>query len=121
MKQGNKISVKVIFYGATVQATILLVLSRMLTVWATLFSMVLTIQATMLLAVSRVLTVWATLFSMVVTVQATMLLAVSQVLTVRVTHRSQQQQQHFISPHNIQEIKIYDNNTDDDRGAGCPK
>ena len=32
----------------------------------------------------------------------------------------QQQQQHFISPHNIQEIKIY-NSTDDDRGAGCPK
>ena len=33
----------------------------------------------------------------------------------------QQQQQHFISPHNIQEIKIYNNSTDDDRGAGCPK
>ena len=32
-----------------------------------------------------------------------------------------QQQQHFISPHNIQEIKIYNNSTDDDRGAGCPK
>ena len=29
--------------------------------------------------------------------------------------------QHFISPHNIQEIKIYNNSTDDDRGAGCPK
>ena len=28
-----------------------------------------------------------------------------------------QQQQHFISPHNIQEIKIYNNSTDDDRGA----
>ena len=24
------------------------------------------------------------------------------------------QQQHFISPHNIQEIKIYNNSTDDD-------
>ena len=23
--------------------------------------------------------------------------------------------------HNIQEIKIYNNSTDDDRGAGCPK
>ena len=32
-----------------------------------------------------------------------------------------QQQQHFISPHNVQEIKIYNNSTDDDRGAGCPK
>ena len=39
--------------------------------------------------------------------------------------QQQQQQQHFISPHNVQEIKIYnnstDNSTDDDRGAGCPK
>ena len=35
--------------------------------------------------------------------------------------QQQQQQQHFISPHNIQEIKIYNNSTDDDRGAGCPK
>ena len=33
----------------------------------------------------------------------------------------QQQQQHFISPHNIQEIRIYNNSTDDDRDAGCPK
>ena len=33
----------------------------------------------------------------------------------------QQQQQHFISPHNIQEIRIYNNSTDDDRGAGSPK
>ena len=32
-----------------------------------------------------------------------------------------QWQQHFISPHNIQEIKIYNNSTDDDRGTGCPK
>ena len=29
----------------------------------------------------------------------------------------QQQQQQFISPHNIQEIKIYNNSIDDDRGA----
>ena len=35
--------------------------------------------------------------------------------------QQQQQQQHFISPHNMQEIKIYNNSTDDDRGAGCPK
>ena len=35
--------------------------------------------------------------------------------------QQQQQQQHFISPHNIQEIKIYNSSTDDDRGAGCPK
>ena len=27
--------------------------------------------------------------------------------------RFQQQQQHFISPHNVQEIKIYNNSTDD--------
>ena len=33
----------------------------------------------------------------------------------------QQQQQDFFSPHNIQEIKIYNNSTEDDRGAGCPK
>ena len=38
-----------------------------------------------------------------------------------VQQQQQQQQQHFISPHNIQEIKIYNNSTDDDRGAGCPK
>ena len=36
-------------------------------------------------------------------------------------YQQQQQQQHFISPHNIQEIKIYNNSTDDDRGTGCPK
>ena len=37
--------------------------------------------------------------------------------------RLQQQQRHFISPHNIQEIKIHNNSTstDDDRGAGYPK
>ena len=36
--------------------------------------------------------------------------------------QQQQQQQHFIiSPHSIQEIKIYNNSTDNDRGAGCPK
>ena len=33
----------------------------------------------------------------------------------------QQQQQHFISPHNMHKIKIYNNSTDNDRGAGCPK
>ena len=38
-----------------------------------------------------------------------------------IQQQEQQQQQHFISPHNIQEIKIYNNSTDDDRGAGCPK
>ena len=31
--------------------------------------------------------------------------------------QQQQQQQHFISPHNIREIKIYNNSTDDDRGG----
>ena len=35
--------------------------------------------------------------------------------------QQQQQQQHFIWPHNVQEIKIYNNSTDADRGAGCPK
>ena len=34
---------------------------------------------------------------------------------------NKQQQQQFISPANIQGIKIYNNSTDDDRGAGCPK
>ena len=34
--------------------------------------------------------------------------------------QQQQQQQHLISPHNLQEIKIHNNSTDDDRGAGCP-
>ena len=40
---------------------------------------------------------------------------------IKSKNSQQQQQQHFISPHNIQEIKIYNNSTDDDRGAGCPK
>ena len=35
--------------------------------------------------------------------------------------KQQQQQTLFISPHKIQEIKIYNNSTDNDRGAGCPK
>ena len=42
---------------------------------------------------------------------------------VRITEyiqQQQQQQQHFIAPHNIQEIKIYNNSTYDDRGAGSP-
>ena len=39
----------------------------------------------------------------------------------RLFQQQRQQQQHFISPHNIQEINIYNNSTDDDRGAGCPK
>ena len=41
--------------------------------------------------------------------------------TTKTSGTQQQQQQHFISPHNIQEIKIYNNSTDNDRGAGCPK
>ena len=61
------------------------VLSQVLTVGSTLFSIVLTIQATMLVAFSRVLTVWATQFFMMLTVQATMLLTFSQVLTVLAT------------------------------------
>ena len=40
---------------------------------------------------------------------------------IKSKNSQQQQQQHFTSPHNIQEIKIYNNSTDDDRGAGCPK
>ena len=40
---------------------------------------------------------------------------------IKSKNSQQQQQQHFPSPHNIQEIKIYNNSTDDDRGAGCPK
>ena len=46
-----------ISYCTTVQAIVLLAFSRMLTVGATLFSMVLAIQATMLLAFSRALRV----------------------------------------------------------------
>ena len=34
--------------------------------------------------------------------------------TTTTTTTTQQQQQHFISPHNVQEIKIYNNSTDDD-------
>ena len=60
-------------------------ISRVLTVGATLFSMVLNIQPTILVAFSRVLNVWATKFFTVLTVQATMLLAFSQVLTVWAT------------------------------------
>ena len=63
-------------------AGVVTVLSRVLTVGATPFSLVLTVQATMLLAFSRTLTVGATLFSTVLTIQATMLLAFSRVLTV---------------------------------------
>ena len=35
--------------------------------------------------------------------------------------QQQQQQEHFISPHNMHKIKIYNNSTDNDGGAGCPK
>ena len=63
-------------------AGVVTVLSRVLTVGATPFSLVLTVQASMLLAFSRTLTVGATLFSTVLTIQATMLLAFSRVLTV---------------------------------------
>ena len=42
-------------------------------------------------------------------------------LLLLLLQQQQQQQQHFISPHNIREIKIYNNSTDDDRGAGYPK
>ena len=83
---------RVLTVGATlvsvvlnIQATILVAFSRVLIVWATQFLTVLTFQATMLLAFSQVLTVWATLFSRVLTVQATMFLAVSRVLTVLAT------------------------------------
>ena len=66
-------------------AGVVTVLSRVLTVGATPFSLVLTVQASMLLAFSRTLTVGATLFSTVLTIQATMLLAFSRVLTVWAT------------------------------------
>ena len=57
-------------FSMVLLSTILLVLSRVLTVWATLFSLVLTVQAsTILLVLSRVLIVWATLFSMVLLFQ----------------------------------------------------
>ena len=63
-------------------AGVVTVLSRVLTVGSTPFSLVLTVQASMLLAFSRTLTVGATLFSTVLTIQATMLLAFSRVSTV---------------------------------------
>ena len=36
-------------------------------------------------------------------------------LILKCKFSSKQQQQHFISPHNIQEIKIHNNSTDDDK------
>ena len=74
-----------VFFIVRICSSTGVVISRVLTVGATLFSMVLNIQATILVAFSRVLTVWATKFFTVLTVQATMLLAFSQVLTVWAT------------------------------------
>ena len=71
-----------VFFIVRICSSTGVVISRVLTVGATLFSMVLNIQATILVAFSRVLTVLATKFFTVLTVQATMLLAFSQVLTV---------------------------------------
>ena len=74
-----------VFFIVRICSSTGVVISRVLTVGATLFSMVLNIQATILVAFSRVLTVWATQFFTVLTVQATMLSAFSQVLTVWAT------------------------------------
>ena len=71
-----------VFFIVRICSSTGVVISRVLTVGATLFSMVLNIQATILVAFSRVLTVLATKFFTVLTVQATMLLAFSLVLTV---------------------------------------
>ena len=75
-----------VFFIVRICSSTGVVLSRVLPVVATPFSMVLTIQAIVLVAFSRVLIVWATQFFMVLTVQATMLLAFSQVLTVLATY-----------------------------------
>ena len=40
---------------------------------------------------------------------------------LQIRQQQKQQQQHLISPHDIQEIKIDNNSTDDNRGADCPK
>ena len=69
----------------TIQATVLVAFSRVLTVWGTQFFMVLTVQATMLLAFSQVLTVWATLLSMVLLFKPPLFLVLSWVLTVWAT------------------------------------
>ena len=74
-----------VFFIVRICSSTGVVISRVLTVGATLFSMVLNLQATILVAFSRMLTVWATKFFTVLTVQATMLLAFSQVLTVWAT------------------------------------
>ena len=74
-----------VFFIVRICSSTGVVISRVLTVGATLFSLVLNIQATILVAFSRVLTVWATKFFTVLTVQATMLLAFSQVLSVWAT------------------------------------
>ena len=71
-----------VFFIVRICSSTGVVISRVLTVGATLFSMVLNIQATILVAFSRVLSVLATKFFTVLTVQATMLLAFSQVISV---------------------------------------
>ena len=62
----------------TIQATMLVAFSRVLTVWATqIYFMVLTVQATMLLAFSLVLMVWATLLYMVLLFKPPLFLVLS--------------------------------------------
>ena len=72
-----------VFFIVRICSSTGVVLSRVLTVGATLFSMVLTIQATMLLAFfTGVNCLSNPVFSMVLSVQATMFLAFLRVLTV---------------------------------------
>ena len=74
-----------VFFIVTICSSTGVVISRVLTVGATLFSMVLNIQATLLLAFSQVLTVWATLLSIVLLFKPPLFLVLSWVLTVLVT------------------------------------
>ena len=113
----------------------------MLTVWATLISMVLTVQATIFLAfsrvlnglshpifygaycsshhvisLSRVLTVWATLFSMVLTVQATIFLAFSRVLSC-LSHPISYGA--YCSSHHVRHPVLYGANCSSHRVVNC--
>ena len=82
----NCLSHPIYFMVLTVQATMLLAFSQVLTIWATLLYMVLLFKPPLFLVLSWALTVWPTLFYiMVVTVKATMFLAFSRVLTVWAT------------------------------------
>ena len=85
----NCLSHPIYFMVLTVQATMLLAFSQVLTVWATLLSMVLLFKPPLFLVLlsffAGVNCLSHPVFSMVLTVQATMFLAFSRVLTVWAT------------------------------------